>query len=1468
MAVSCPNKASQDWKDLVEEVGEKKAYQAFIENNFEIPYSWKTTNEPAINEAVNKFLNTIGVTVQQVKEITSRNGEVIAANAMADLLYKTIQVVEGKSKIDTLPEEASHFLVAMLRESTLYKSMFNDIQNYEIYKEVVKEYNSQYNGDVTKLKEEAMAKVITSLIVNNFSDSKLETRANSWWNRVITYLRELFSKANKEELYNTIQYAAPFSEAANLIINDSINRRYYPSSENEGEFYQLEEQTQDVIKDALTSNLNRGSISLEGDKYVLTKNDGTKKNIVRRVSDRVKELTKNYTERTPLEKQSDAIRGTYGTKGHNDIQNVFERHIALEEGTIVPAKTEYLGSTMYTVLEKFAQSYIKSFPVGTKFLVEQKVYDEKADEAGTIDLIAIYPDGRVDITDWKFQEFKSKNKAIPNWKKNNWNVQLGRYSEMLSKVYGIRNIQRKRVIPIEATYDNNVLTKIKVGATEIKNFTKTTEHLKPVPISSEMTGIESLDKLIEDLLRQKESLSKEKAPATTDDAKRQAFYEGRKLRLMEIEKAIEGIQLTNDIHGYVSKATKEIKDIESTGIENLTEGELAEAIKMTEFYGQRLVLVLGSLVKKQTEAYQKELAYLVTKSQGLIGELQNENLRRGKKNYGNSINEAQRGGGFWERQMRTLSQQNHPVLKAFYQLVVKSKEKTRKELNTLREQIEKATRELEKYQTSKGISTRDMFNFMLDKTGKTVRLSAKYNPKYYEQRDININKLSNGTKAEQAEALAWFRDNTIYDEERYDKSYEAHKAQSEKFYKHYDNPREAVKKAMLDYQNKYGDNANGYKNKNNFYVRPKDDFFSDSYKEIQANEPLRNFYNLFTENTKMYREVIGQKFDARFIWNVKKDFIESIAENGIEAMGDMSFINDAFKLQTGVRDGNVDVQTGEEQHSIPTYMLQGVETKDQSTDLGRILYLAGSMAYNYKHMAEIEDATKSLEIILRGSEEILTNNNGEDLANKVTGRLQKIIGSSDTISQYKDYVNYYVYGIKNTTKDFKVKIGNTEYSALAAYGFINKMFIGKSLAGNPISIIANSVGGDWNARILGAGGRFYSRKNYNSALKELGTRDEKAYSIVGFFDLIDGENNWAKSSDLSVHSLTKHVTYEKLFLGQKVGDYAIRNSVGIAMLKSHTVENGKIVKMTEGKKEQKSLYDTLEVKDKKLTNTDIVSEDVLNQFRRKILKVTEDILGNNSRDDIRLASLTILGRALMAFRSWIPRTVDARYGELRYSEDIEAYELGRYRSFWNQIVTKQFLPLIVDMIKDFGTFGLTDYGNATIDRAKQLYREAIIKNPQLTLSEQEFIDIHIANLRANMAELRIVGGALTMLLAVKPSPDEDKDDIGAARKYIVRQMDRNMSELLFYYNVTEFNRILKSPIPITRALTDVYSLFRDVSKETFGAVTGNEKMQYEARPIKYSLKIFPLLNGIESAISMVDEDYDREKSATFSSKNR
>lgn len=1473
MGISCPNKNLQEWKDLVEEVGEQKAYEQYVENDFDIPQKWRRTNEPALNEAINKFLQSTGVTVSQVREITNRDGEVIGANAMADLIHKTIQVVEGKTEIDTLPEEASHFLVAMLRDSVLYKSMYNDVQNYDIYKDVVREYSTQYNGNETKLKEEAMAKIIGSIVVDNFTDPKLEVRANQWWNRVLQYIKSIFAKGNTSDLNMAILDNAPFSEAADMIINDSINQEYYPSREDD-DFYQLSrEQSQEEVVKAIESNLNRGSISLKGDNYVLTRKDGTEIPIKRRVSDRVKEAMNKFgfKEFTPQQIESNLVRSTFGTKGHADLENIIGRAIALNDNKILEGRSELLGKEMYKTLESYVRNFMDSFPVGTRFISESKVYDERADEAGTIDLIAVYPDGKTDIYDWKFQEFKGAkdNKQIAGYKKRAWNIQLGRYAEMLKKTYGIQNVNRKRVIPIETVYENNKLKSIKVGATQIENFGKKNQHLKPVPIISEMTGDERFDRLLEDLIRQKEDLESQKPSNITDDAKRAAFAEQKKIKLQEIEKSIQDIQLTNDIESYVKRGIKQVKDIQDTGVENLSPDELNDAYHNMQFYGQRLLSILGNLVKDKTKAYQSDLKDLVANAQVFQNELTNEFIRRSKNQFGDNIDMPQTGSNFWTRTMRTLSQQNHPVMKAFYNLVQSSKKKTREALNELSNNVEHTIEALEKYQKGKGIDNTDMFDFMLDKSGKNLRLLAKYSPEFYTQRDTQRELLKNGTKEEQSKALAWMRENTIFDEEKYNKAYEENKKQSKRYFRNYENSADVIKRASQEFENKYGNNSNGYKNASNFYIRPKDDFFSDKYKYIQENEPLKNFYDLFTKNTEMYRKIIGQPYDARFVWNVKKDFIDSVAENGLGATNPLSFLTDGFTLQPGMKDGNVDPQTGEPIHSLPTYYLNGVEAGKQSRDLGRVLYMAGAMAYNYKHMSEIEDSAKGLEIILRSSEEVMTNNNGDPIVNKVTGRLQKIIGSSDTIDQYKDYMNYYVYGVKNKTKDFKIKVGNTDISALAAYQFVNKMFIGKSLAANPVSIIANSVGGDWNVRILGAGKRFFNNAQYNSSLASMATRDRKAYSIIGFLDLLDGENHYAKATELSVSSLTKHITYENMFIGQKAGDYAIRNGVGLAMLKNHELVDGKVVKITDGKKGATSLYDMFSIEDGKLKGMESIPDAEIEKIRTKILKVSEDILGNNSRDDIRTASLTVMGRALMAFRSWIPRTIDSRYGELRYSEDIQDYELGRYRSFWNQIVSKQWAPLLKETAANLGTFGYSDFGNATRDRARELYREAIIKDPSITMTEEQFIDMHIANLKANMMEIYIVTSMLALLMAVRPGDDDDKDDpLFAVRKVVTKQMARNMSELLFYYNPAEFNKILKSPIPITRAFGDLYSLFYDTGKEGWGAATGNEKMQYEARPLKYGLKVFPVLNGLEAMASMIDEDYDRDSNFSGNSSHR
>ena len=97
--------------------------------------SSSTTQQP-IKELETKlmsFLNKIGVKVESLPE-----GDFVAKAKLAE---RIIQVVQGKADASTLPEEASHFFVDILKANgVLFDKLMDEIEKNPIYQEVFERF--------------------------------------------------------------------------------------------------------------------------------------------------------------------------------------------------------------------------------------------------------------------------------------------------------------------------------------------------------------------------------------------------------------------------------------------------------------------------------------------------------------------------------------------------------------------------------------------------------------------------------------------------------------------------------------------------------------------------------------------------------------------------------------------------------------------------------------------------------------------------------------------------------------------------------------------------------------------------------------------------------------------------------------------------------------------------------------------------------------------------------------------------------------------------------------------------------------------------------------------------------------------------------------------------------------------------------------------------------------------------------
>jgi hypothetical protein len=246
-----------------------------------------------------------------------------------------------------------------------------------------------------------------------------------------------------------------------------------------------------------------------------------------------------------------------------------------------------------------------------------------------------------------------------------------------------------------------------------------------------------------------------------------------------------------------------------------------------------------------------------------------------------------------------------------------------------------------------------------------------------------------------------------------------------------------------------------------------------------------------------------------------------------------------------------------------------------------------------------------------------------------------------------------------------------------------------------------------------------------------------------------------------------------------------------------------------------------------------ISEEQKNIFRREVQAVVKNIIGNMATEDISAIRLSLLGNILMMFRNWIPRTVDERFGGLRYNQDLNNWERGRYQYFWDGLVTGQVLPMLYQTTANLIPFINTDMTNYLTGQYENAVKNAEAKGEKFPISLEEYIELETGNIRATVKELQIILAVLGMMFAMS----SDDDDETAVQRYIAKTLDRLYSELFFYANPVEFVKILKSPLPLVGVLTETMVFLKQLFAEPFTDDKKNE-------PGKRFLKMFPTVNGI------------------------
>jgi hypothetical protein len=1443
------------------------------------------------------------------------------AAAKASMLNKIIQVVDGLESLDTLPEEAAHFFVEMLGPGhPLYKEMVSKITGYKVYAQTVEQYKNKAayrNADGTinfdKIKKEAIGQVIAEHILKMQTGNETQERMNflmNWWTKLWDFVKEIFNKSEDN----------PFETAAENIL-DGNTEFLDTDIQLDEEYYQLVDPTQGLKMDQTNIELDNSIDPRTGQKRHIYKYKGenAKGSVTSTYVDRWLKKIFRSDQRSEKQKLIDLNKAEFGDVIHKQIQNIVNSW-TYDDGSkrdVQGPINIILPNAVYTRLNTYIQSVMAQYEPGTQFMSEVKVFDQKAKIGGSIDLVVIQPNGVVDIYDWKSQEVGKTQTDLKTYKETMYRIQLENYRKILQLQYGFQKFGKLRAIPMRTkfTIKNGQIDTIKeleVGNIDPTLIPDDKSYLLPVTLRTESTGDSQMDSLLEKLNGIYDKIDKTRYT-------KEELYKKRE-ELAQLRVAIRDLQLKNKVDRLVELGLLEYKKYaEMLDNKTLSGKELQDAIKILQVFSESGVLlydlreqyfnVAQNSKKKgaiaEYEDLNKRFLTMTSRVTKLIADLdiyrkeQVDNLA--KKNGIFNILDAEAPLSTYRGLLSALSNIPQRSFRLFSKILRVVQNNRDAKFDSTAAKMVLLKKKFLTWASARGISADKAMEMILqidEKGNWNGNFLNKYKSEFREQKNKAI--LSGNSK--------WIVDNMNYDKEKYEAAekrtienfrsvgYALDEEANEKIVQ------KKIKEWALNHKvvNDNGTvNIKALLNPTNGFLIPADQWLTDKWLNLQKpeNQALKDVYDFF-------QSLIDEAEDLGMLDKNSKNFIPSVFASKIDqfAFGDVRnlFSTKGVFENLQVDAGNtytpeIDPTDGTIINRIPVYFTSDIGVKNEETgevdyskksrDLFKVFAVWSAHMYNYEAMHEIEDSSQMLLDVERNKRSLVTDQFGNV---KIENGKAKSADNNDRNAKiFEEFVNFYLYDrVGGKFNDAKLTILNKEYSLLKTGQAAMRFFSLKTLALSPLSGTAQFVGGTGNALFMAQKGIYFTNKTWAKAMYTA-SGSKKAWAALKFMNVLGEGNTNVMIEELSLSATNRVLTTENAYIMMRMGDKAVQYPVAIAMMMEHMVQDGKIVSIQQFVKakynyntefynlpsaERKALMKKIDQEVGELQEKESVyvkgvmdkdgnftipgiekDSETFSDFRNKIKGVNKRIVGNQSRDDINNIRTTLLGQAFMQFRSWMPEMVEERLEGLKYDDELQNWTYGKFHSFFGHVFSKK-LPKLLKAI-------MTGFGDDAVLLAKEKYeelkREAYEKGEDFTITEGEFVDIHIGNLRSMVAELMTLTAFASAVLSVVSGDDGNRRNKGM-KQYLSRALKKYYNEFAFYYNPIELTRLMRSPLPVVSLAEDMVRFLGALNKEAAGQLVGNKDWTESAKPLKYFTKMVPVAKEAMLLFATYDDDFRKD----------
>lgn len=968
-----------------------------------------------------------------------------------------------------------------------------------------------------------------------------------------------------------------------------------------GEFY-FQVSGQDLANRITDKHIN---ITKRGDEFEI--NGNKIKNSIQKT---IQDFYKRRIGAASADKALKGFKQETENKAQVDIQDILTRYIDDDNFLRVsplpqtnPSAVNPGDNSFYLTLESHLQDRLSSYEPGTKFVHSMNLFDG-INTAGKADLIAITPEGKVDILQFKVPQLGYAATDVPVYRQEAYNIEIEEIRKILQRGYNVSrtDFRQTRAIPIKAEYERVApgvsdmkLSKFVVGNVNVALIQD--DLLLPISSDSEATESEKFDKFIRRLKGLVQRISSERVPPDQRAERSQ--------RVAQLVAAIRKLQIKKDGSGVVASAKtiiKKAKDKSKSLKEKIanTNPDVATVEELNKIAED----ILSD--KDQLEVY-KDL-YNIFKNTFTDGTVESEDMIKDARAISDDATDLV--DDYWEmatsfrinkfaakvgikdeftpekkltwyrRMIRSLSQSSIKAGQELWRLVERINNKFKLEyLDRLDElgKIEKSVKEW-----LKGKSVEDLYKkiFQYDSKGRwTGKMIQKIDRKFYE--DLK--------KAQENRDMTWIKENIDIDE--YMKKYTQRHAQlleDSKTVRYSADDAEnnrLIQQKLQDFVDTFHIDYKKGIGIYNWQLRefPKQEKWkSAEYQEVEANKPLLDLY-------EYYRKRLEESWDLGMLhehngwsWfpNVRRNLLEKLST--APAQDKMKSFFGAIRIEAEDQTfGKIDPITGKPVDEVHANFVSDLyswveeapgeyfkDYSEKSMDIFRVLALWDGEILKYRLRSESEGVARLLYYTEADPKRRAYESTTTGKLKREPGTNKPIEVSNEVNADYiKQHIDAIYYGkAKSNEFDVSVTIGEQKISGIKTIEAMNRYFVSKTLGLNVMTSIAQLFGGSINtfinqglyfnkADMLDAEAKYTSGKFWASA------EDKKLAGLVAFFHPYTEDRTGALIRKMSVSKMVEYLSSDHLFYLQRGSDNWVNTVVALSMLKNTMIQDGKLVNM-------------------------------------------------------------------------------------------------------------------------------------------------------------------------------------------------------------------------------------------------------------------------------------------------------------------